>query len=126
MARALARAGHECAPSGADAAVQICDRDVAGRATVVLVYAAPMAHAASHYRRKPDTTCAEAVPVINRLNLAVDGVKLVCVEDRVTFVTSFLVPANGLSPASFVEHTERFQGQIKLLLREGDLLPMLE
>lgn len=126
MARALVSAGHTCAPSEADPAVQICDRDVPGRATLVLVYADGVAHLASHYRRKPDKSCADAVPIINQLNLAVDGVKLVCVEDRVTFVTSFLVPENGLSERSFTEHTERFQGQIKLLLREGKLLPMLE
>lgn len=126
MAAALVESGHACAPSGADAGVQICDRDVAGRATLVVVYAEPMAHLASHYRRKPDASCADAVPVINQLNLAVDGVKLVCVEDRVTFVTSLLVPDNGIGRRSFVAHVERFQAQIKLLLREGDLLPMLE
>lgn len=126
MAQALVSAGHTCAPSDADPAVQICDRDVAGRATLVLVYADGVAHLASHYRRKPDKTCAEAVPVLNQLNLAVDAVKLVCVEDRVTFVTSMLVPENGLSERSFTEHSERFQGQIKLLLSEGKLLPLLE
>jgi hypothetical protein len=126
MAEALNRAGHACKPSEADPGVFVCDKDQAGRATVVVIFAKPMAHFASHYRRKPGTHCGQAVPILNQLNLAVDGVKVVCVEDRITFVTSFLVPDNGISETAVADHTQRFQGQIQLLLREGALLPMLE
>ncbi|MEM9875803.1 MAG: hypothetical protein AAF928_12970 [Myxococcota bacterium] len=126
VADALTTAGHACAASETERAVQICDAGRPGRATFAVVYDTEMVYFTSHYRRRETFPCADVVPLLNQLNVAVDGLKLVCVDDRVTFVTSFIVPDNGISPGSVAAHARRFQGQIQVLLREGGLARMLE
>ena len=123
---ALVEAGHRCEASKDDAAVTVCEPGTPGLVPFVVVQSPPMVLFAAYFKHRPAIACAEIAPLLNELNAKADDIKLVCEGERVSFVTSFVLPSRGFSRDEIADLARRYQALIQLMLREDALRAALE
>lgn len=126
MRAALGAEGYRCAASADDEGVTVCDPEAPGLVPFVVVESPPMALFAAYFKHRSEVTCAEIAPVLNELNAKADAIKLVCDGERISFVTSFVLPSRGFTRDEIGAEARRFQGLIQLMLREASLRETLE
>lgn len=126
VVEALTAAGHACRASDEDEAVTVCRATAPGLVPFVVVSSPPMVLFASYFRPRPGVGCDALAPVLNDLNAKADAIKLVCDGERVSFVTTFVLPERGFTRDEVADQARRFQGLIQLMLREEPLRERLE
>ena len=122
---ALEASGHDCEDPVGEHGVMICDRKTAGVPTFVVLYLKPQLFLASNYYRKNNTSCADVLPKLNELNVGLDGLKVVCAKNRITFTSSTVVPSYGLSPEDVQAQAASFRRTVQLVISTSGLRAFL-
>jgi hypothetical protein len=116
----------DCKRMEGEKGVGACDVEKEGVPSLVLVYGVPVLFVLSHFLRKPDVKCEQILPKLNEINGAVDRLKVVCIDNRVTFMTALLVPTNGLAPRDIQEGATWFRQSVQMVLGTSGLVEALQ